>query len=215
MDNRVRTHLLLVGIILCLISLLLPWWSMSASTQKGGYDGHSVGYGVDASANLYSMTGGIGFCRSVGEDDYKIAIASEGTEYWFGWITLALIGSGIILSIAGNNKSKIRNTSLVLILIGILFYPLGLELSLNSNWLIGNQQPRSNFQVLNALAGNFGNTHIGLFSSGIGSQQSPAFTYRGALFFPDTPLYYTSYLTYGFFTVLAGEIIMAIALKKR
>ncbi len=108
MRNKVKTFLLLVGIFLCLTSLLLPWWRMSASTQNSGYDGHSVGYGVDASANLYSLTGGVGFCRSVGEDDYKIAITNEGVEYWFGWTALTLISLGIILAIVGNNKLRTR-----------------------------------------------------------------------------------------------------------
>lgn len=98
-----------------------------------------------------------------------------------------------------------------MILIGILVYPLGLELSLNSEWLVGNQQSYSNFQVLNALSGSLGNSYFGLFSSGTGTQQLPAMSFRGELFFPNVTMYYMSYLSDGFFTAIIGVVLLALA----
>lgn len=229
MANKAKTVLSIVGILLCLTSLFLPWWTMSASliASKSGYN--YVGYHVGVTANLLWVEGGSRLIPTANELDIKSAYLVYGEQYWFGWSAFSAIAIGGLVSAFTISTSKLTcefkkrgyNFGFILIVIGLSVFLLGLEFSLDSARFIGKQD--SLFQDLNTLSGNFGNTYFGLFGSGTGFQQEPfVITYRGAIapysqsfFFPNVPLHYVSTLSYGFFFTLIGIILMGLNVKRK
>ena len=104
---------------------------------------------------------------------------------------------------------------MALVICGLAVYPTGLETSLNSALITGQQTvivqqsdlTESLFQQLSLFSNYFGHTYFGVFSSGKTFQETPIW---GDFFFPNTSLYYTSYLSSGFFTAIAGAFLIAI-----
>ncbi|MCW4029019.1 MAG: hypothetical protein NWE92_05155 [Candidatus Bathyarchaeota archaeon] len=179
MSNKAKTLLSLGGILLCLTSLFLPWWTMSASliASRSGYN--YVGYTVGVTANLLWVEGGSRCIPALNESDIKSSYLVYGEQYWFGWSAFSLIAIGVLLStfsllvtkVQHGLKKRFFNIGFVFAVIGISVFLLGLEFSLNSARSIGKQD--NLFQDLNVLSGNFGNTYFGLFGSGSGFQQEP------------------------------------------
>ena len=227
MASKAKTLLSLVGILLCLTSLLLPWWTMTASLTASSAGNNYVGYHVGVTANLLWVDGGSRIIPAYNELPIKSSYLVYGDQYWFGWSAFSLIAIGSLLSACSLLATKLHyglkkrffNVGFVLTVIGISVFLLGLEFSLNSAHFIGKQD--SLFQDLNVLSGNFGNTYFGLFSSGSGFQQEPLIityggtTYTDTIFFPYTPLQYVSTLSYGFFFALSGIILMGLNVKRK
>ncbi len=227
MANKAKTLLAFVGILLCLTSLLSPWWTMSASLIASSSGYNYVGYHVGVTANLLWVEGGSRCNPALNELEIKSPYLVYGEQYWFGWSAFSLIAIGGLLSafsfftsrLTCEFKKRFYNLGFVLIVIGLSIFLLGLEFNLNSAHLVGKQ--RSLFQDLNVLSGNFGDTYFGIFGSGSGFQQDPyIITYRGvnstysqSYFFPNIPLHYTSALSYGFFFALSGIILMGLNVK--
>jgi hypothetical protein len=218
--------LTILGVILCLMSLFLPWWSMSASLTASGSGYNYVGYHVGVTANLLWVEGGSRCIPAYNEDAIKSSYLVYGEDYWFGWSAFSLIAIGSLLSAGSSLTNHLRsgmkkgfyNLGFVLIVLGVSVFLLGLEFSLNSAHFIGRHV--SLFQDLNVLSGNFGNTYCGLFGSGSGFQQEPleiiyrGTTYSDTIFFPNTPLHYMSTLSYGFFFALSGILLMGLNVKR-
>ncbi len=157
----------IIGAILGFISLALPWWTVSMSASSYGYS-----YSLDVSAYLFQVT-------ALGQS------AALGSEYWFGWVALALVIVGSIVTLVGSIAAKRRSLIAiggVLALVGVIVFPLGLQLNIAS-----------------ALGGtSSAPSGIGVFSSG---------SYSGAS--------YSSYLTFGFWIALVAAIMMLVATKRK
>jgi len=101
----------IVGGILAFVSLVLPWWTLSAAIS---------GYG-SFSFDVYP---------------YMASVAGWGVEamnLWFGWVALALIIVGGLLGIVGGilpNKAKLLSYGGALALVSIIIFAVGLQLDL-------------------------------------------------------------------------------------
>jgi hypothetical protein len=218
--GRIKTILFAVGVILCLVSLFLPWWTMSTSLSAGSENGYALGFRTEASGNLVWMTiTSYGQMPNLNNLPVKLNYTFYGEEYWFGIVAFLLIAVGSLMSIGEILKTRfirLMPLTLLLLICGIAIYPIGLQMSISLN---ANQQTNNDanlngndFALLDAYSGNFGNTHFGLFSRGVATQQVPAFR---EIFFPNVPLSFMSYLCYGFFVALTGVILLAIGYKTK
>jgi hypothetical protein len=95
----------IVAAILAFVSLALPWWSISISLGTYSYEGSAYPWGT------------------------TIEILSE---YWFGYVTLALVVVGGMLGLTGNLLLKEKGktfliTSGLLLILSVIIYAAGLS----------------------------------------------------------------------------------------
>lgn len=105
------------GGILALISLVLPWWTMTVSTLISG--------------SSYTMS----------IDLYTFQVTTLGTsmilplEFWFGWLALvlALVGGLIGIVVGFNvNKSKLQAVGGILVLVAIIIFAIMWQLAVST-----------------------------------------------------------------------------------
>lgn len=106
----------IIGAIIAIISLILPWWTMSVS-----YSIFSVSYSVDVSIYLYQTTTGT----------LTFALAN----YWYLWTALVLVIVGALLALAGSVMAKGRMMLIgggLLAIIALIVFAAGLMMDLSN-----------------------------------------------------------------------------------
>lgn len=100
----------IIGAIIALISLALPWWTVSAS---------SGGIRLTYNWNLYDA-----------------GTYGTGMNLWYNWLTLLFVILAGILGLVGSimpNGKKILMGGGLLALLAIIIFPVGLQTDLSSN----------------------------------------------------------------------------------
>ncbi len=104
----------IIGGILALVSLVLPWWTMSVSNSLTTYGNLSFDvsvYPYMAGISKFDMSGGL--------------------SLWYGWVALVLIIIGGLLGIVSSlqrGKAKLLSIGGALVLFSILIFAVGLQL---------------------------------------------------------------------------------------
>jgi hypothetical protein len=159
-----------IGGILAFVSLALPWWTMSISNSLATYGNLSFDisvYPYMAGMSELDMTGGL--------------------SLWYGWVALALIIIGGLLSIISSlqrGRAKLLSIGGALVLASILIFAVGLQIDFL------NVPPTE------------GTPAFALFGSGTLSES-------------DYNVSYTAYLSFGFWIALAAAILLFVASRKK
>lgn len=104
----------ILGGVLALVSLALPWWTMSVSNSLATYGNLSF----DVSVYPYM----------VGMSEVEM---SGGLSLWYGWVALALIIISGLLGIVSSlqrNRAKLLSTGGALVLCSLLIFAVGLQI---------------------------------------------------------------------------------------
>jgi hypothetical protein len=109
----------IVGGIIALISLALPWWTMTASTSAYffNYSGTASIYPYQATANYAGVS------------------AAVNINIWYGWAALILVVFGGLMGIIGSiarNARTILVAGGLLALLSIIVFAVGLQNALSS-----------------------------------------------------------------------------------
>ena len=117
----------IIGVVILFISLALPWWTMVLSPSQivslDGYSGNVMIYPYQATASLNTPGSSLVF----------------RTDFWYGWVALALVILGGILAIAG---SLLQGAKLILVgggimaLLSIIIFALGLQSDLSGSTFV-------------------------------------------------------------------------------
>ena len=108
----------IVGVIILFVSLALPWWTMALSPSEivsiDGYSGNVMIYPYQATASLNPPGSTIVF----------------RTDFWYGWVALALVILGGILALAGSLLHGAKGLLVgggIMALLSIVIFALGLQ----------------------------------------------------------------------------------------
>lgn len=108
----------IIGAIIALIGLVLPWWTMTFSVSAG------INVSYSASIYLYQTTAsGVG-----------VSVTGE-MNLWYGWVAFALLVLGALFGIAGGIIPKARMILAiggVLALLSVIIFAVGLQNDLSS-----------------------------------------------------------------------------------
>jgi hypothetical protein len=107
----------IIGAIIALIGLVLPWWTMTFSVTTG------INLSYSASIYLYQTTAsGIG------------TSVTGPMNLWYGWVAFILLVLGIFFGIAGSliPARVILVISVILALLSIIVFAAGLQSNLSS-----------------------------------------------------------------------------------
>lgn len=132
----------IVGGILALISLALPWWTMTLTAKI-------LGTPVSGSYNLYL------YRVNIGSIDFEV-----GTKLWFGWATFALMLACGILGIIGGvrRNSDILFGAAACAIASIAIFTIGLLKELPEMSFM-NESPKALFYF-----GTYGNSPFSFLS---------------------------------------------------
>jgi hypothetical protein len=160
----------IIGGILAFVSLALPWWTMSVSNSLATYG--NLSFDVSVYPYMAGMSG---------------LDVSGGLSLWYGWVALALIIIGGLISIVSSlqrGRAKILSIGGALVLFSILIFAVGLQID-----------------FLN-VPSTEGTPAFALFGSGSLSESGYNVSY-------------TAYLSFGFWLALAAAIVLLIASRKK
>ncbi len=150
----------LLGGLLGLVSLVLPWWTLNFSSSYG-----QAATSMSESLYLYQSTLSIAGASSL----------SVG-NFWFSWVTFSVMLIASLLVLAASLSSGSNNViadygrllllmSVALSLFAVIVFPIGIQVQFSN------------------YSGNTGLSSIGLFSSGTYSAGGTAFHYSTYLTF--------------------------------
>jgi hypothetical protein len=181
-------YISIIGGILALISLLLPWWTINMSVAVTEEIPLPGSYSVDVSIYPYKGT----ISASMMGTSLSLDISMNA---WYCWAVLVLIVVGGILGILGSivaGKKLVVAMGGILALLSIIIFAAGLQVELSQGMSI--PPPTGTGTPLQL-------PKLGLFSGG-------SFSLMG------TQVNYSAYLSFGFWLALVAAIIMFVAIKK-
>ncbi len=116
-NNKLKINIVgIIGGILALVSLVLPWWTLTVSIL-----GSSLG---TLSINVYTFQ-----ITALGETEIF------PLSFWFGWLALALALVGGLIGIIVSfkiNKSKLLAVGGIFAILSLVFFAVGWQLALST-----------------------------------------------------------------------------------
>jgi hypothetical protein len=129
----------IVGGLIALESLALPWWTVTFSWSLRGIDSQTF-----VSVCLFQA--------KIGLPGYSNSPPPSHVDLWFGWVALGLVIMGGLMGMAGGLRHRVK-----MILVGGLFV-----LASTTVFAVGLQS-----ELWNGPANPWGFRVLGLFSSGV------------------------------------------------